>query len=283
VPSGWALTSNEELDRTVTTTVQEAVRAHAITANAAAAGTTAEAVLRGTALTTDRLDGTGDSSEAVMGATFAFALVFYFAAMMFGFQIAGSVIAEKESRLVEIIATAIPLRQLLAGKVVGNSVIALAQVVLYCIIGLVAVSFSDLSTLLPSVAPAVGWFVAFFAVGFLAMACLYAVGGALASRNEDLQSTTSPMTIVLLLVYFASFGLTGTALQVASFVPIVSVVSMPARVISGEAAWWEPPVALVILIAFSALTIAVGERIYRRSLLQTGGKLSWREGLKAVE
>ncbi|GAA6525014.1 ABC transporter permease [Intrasporangium sp. DVR] len=282
-PSGWTLTSTEELDPTVTTAVQDAVRAHAIATNAAAVGTTAEALLRGAALTSDRLDGNADSSAAVMGATFAFALVFYFAAMMFGFQIAGSVIVEKESRLVEIIATAIPLRQLLVGKIVGNSVIALAQVVLYCIIGLAAVSFTDFATALPAVGPAVGWFVVFFAVGFLAMACLYAVAGALASRNEDLQSTTAPMTMLLLLVYFASFGLSGTALQVASFVPILSVIAMPARVIGGAAAWWEPVVALALLVGFAALTMTIGERVYRRALLKTGGRLSWRQGLDTGE
>ncbi|MDV3222249.1 ABC transporter permease [Intrasporangium sp.] len=281
-PSGWVLTSTDDLDLIVTTALQQAVRDEAIATNAAAAGTTYEEMTRGTELSTDRLDG-GTDSDALQGATFAFALLFFFAAMTFGLQIAGSVIVEKESRLVEILATAIPLRQLLAGKVIGNSVIALAQVVLYCIIGVVALSFTDASTMLPFLTSAVGWFVAFFAVGFLAMACLYAVGGALASRNEDLQSTTSPMTMVVMLVYFASFGLSGTALQVASFVPIVSVVSMPARVLAGEAAWWEPVVALVILAGFAAGCIAIGERVYRRSLLQTGGKLTWRQGLKAVE
>lgn len=281
-PSGWVLTSTDDLDLIVTTALQQAVRDETIATNAAAAGTTYEAMTRGTELSTDRLDG-GTDSEALQGATFAFALLFFFAAMTFGLQIAGSVIVEKESRLVEILATAIPLRQLLAGKVIGNSVIALAQVLLYCIIGVVALSFTDASTMLPFLTSAVGWFVAFFAVGFLAMACLYAVGGALASRNEDLQSTTSPMTMVVMLVYFASFGLSGTALQVASFVPIVSVVSMPSRVLAGGAAWWEPVVALVILAGFAAACIAIGERVYRRSLLQTGGKLTWRQGLRAVE
>ena len=149
--------------------------------------------------------------------------------------------------------------------------------------GLVALSFTDLSTMLPGLTSAVVWFVAFFVVGFIALACLYAVAGALASRMEDLQSTTAPMTIVLMAIYFASFALSGTWATVASYIPIVSVISMPARILAGEAAWWEPVIALIIMAAFAFGVMLVGARIYPRSLMQTRGKLSWREGLRAGE
>ncbi|WP_353510433.1 ABC transporter permease [Intrasporangium sp.] len=279
----WVLTSAGETDLAVTTAVQDAVRSAVLDARAAQAGTTVEQLTAGSEVTVDRLDGKPDNTGAIQGATFAFALLFYLAAMVFGLQIAGSVVEEKQSRLVEIIATAIPLRHLLAGKVIGNSVLAFGQVALYSAVGLVAVSFTDISTLLPGLTSAVIWFVAFFVVGFIALACLYAVAGALASRNEDLQSTTAPMTMVLMAIYFASFGLSGTAATVASYVPIASVISMPARILAGEAAWWEPVLALAIMAAFAYGVMLVGARIYRRSLMQTRGKLSWREGLRAGE
>ena len=91
------------------------------------------------------------------------------------------------------------------------------------------------------------------------------------------------MTDWIVLVYFASFALSGTALKVASFVPIVSVVAMPGRIIAGDAAWWEPVVALLLMAAFSAGTVLVGEKIYRRSLMQTGGRVSWRQALRAAD
>lgn len=281
--SGWTLTSADDADLALRTAVETALRESALERNAAAAGTTVKALEQGTTLTTTRFDGRAGSSGYVKGATFAFALLFFMAAMMFGQQIAASVVEEKQSRLVEILATAIPLRQLLAGKILGNSTIALAQVVLFAAVGLVAVSFTDASTLLPTLSTAVVWFVLFFAVGFFALACLYAVAGALASRTEDLQSTTAPMTMVLMVVYVASFGLSGKALEVASFVPIASVVSMPGRLLAGDAAWWEPVLALLVMAAFSAGTIVVSERIYRRSLLQTRGRVSWKQALSAPE
>ena len=281
--SGWTLTSADDADLALRTAVESALRDSVLERNAVAAGTTVQALEQGTTLTTTRFDGRAGSSGFVKGATFAFALLFFMAAMMFGQQIAASVVEEKQSRLVEILASAIPLRQLLAGKILGNSVIALGQVVLFAAVGLVAVSFTDASTLLPTLSTAVVWFVLFFAVGFFALACLYAVAGALASRTEDLQSTTAPMTMVLMVVYVASFGLTGKALEVASFVPIASVVSMPGRLLAGDAAWWEPVLAILVMAAFSAGTIVVSERIYRRSLLQTRGRVSWKQALSAPE
>ncbi|CAM3966145.1 ABC transporter permease [Smaragdicoccus niigatensis] len=281
-PSGWTLSSDDQVDLTVKTAVEQSVRMSVLDANAAAAGTSVQDLMKGADLKVDRLDGKQDNSGAIKLITFAFAILFFMAAMMFGIQIAQSVVEEKQSRLVEIIATAIPLRHLLSGKVVGNAVLALAQVVLYSATGLVALSFTDLSGLLPGLSWAVAWFIAFFAIGFLALACLYAVAGALASRNEDIQTTTAPMTYALMAVYLASFGLSGNALVIVSYVPIASVIAMPARLLAGDVAWWEPVLSLGITGLFAAGVIYVGERAYRHSLMQTGGKLSWRKALAPV-
>lgn len=165
----------------------------------------------------------------------------------------------------------------------GNSVIALGPIIVFSAAGLVAVTFTEWRSMIATLSTAVLWFVLFFAVGFVALACLFAVAGALASRTEDLQSTTSPMTTALMLVYFASFALTGTALKIASFVPIVSVVAMPGRLITGEAAWWEPLIALLLMAGFAAVTVVIGERVDRRSLMQTGCRVSWKAALNAED
>ena len=101
--------------------------------------------------------------------------------------------------------------------------------------------------------------------------------GALASRTEDIQSTSTPITSLMVLMYFGALFLDGTPRVVGSFVPPVSAILMPMRVLEGEAAWWEPLVALLLLVGLAAVLILVGERIYRRALLQTGGKLSVRQ------
>ena len=113
---GWVLTAKKDVDLKVRTAVEGSVRSAALSANAAAAGTSIEFLMRGANVTVDRLDGKPDFSAVIKVATVAFSLVFFMAAMMFGIQIATSVVEEKQSRLVEIIATAIPLRHLLAAR-----------------------------------------------------------------------------------------------------------------------------------------------------------------------
>ena len=58
-----------------------------------------------------------------------FGLVFFMSAITFGSTIAQSVVEEKQTRVVEILMSAIPVRALLAGKIVGNSIMAFGQIV----------------------------------------------------------------------------------------------------------------------------------------------------------
>ena len=46
--------------------------------------------------------------------------------------------------------------------------------------------------------------------------------------------------------------------------------------LEGTAQWWEPVVSLAILLAAAAVAALVAERLYRRSLLQTQGRISLR-------
>ena len=59
----------------------------------------------------------------------AFGGVFFAAALTFGTTIATSVVEEKQTRVVELLISAIPTRALLAGKVLGNTVLAMGQIV----------------------------------------------------------------------------------------------------------------------------------------------------------
>lgn len=276
---GWVLTGESDPDSTLTRLLTTAVAGQTLETNAEAAGTSVAELTAGGTLSTDRLDGDAVDSQTLFFASFALALLFFIGALGSGQMIAGSVVEEKQSRLVEIMATAVPLRHLLAGKILGSSVVALAQNVVFAAVGLVALSFTPTASILPALSTSLVWFVLFFAVGFLGLAALYAVAGALASRAEDLQHTTTPMTMAIMGVYFLTFSASGTFETVLSYVPVANVVSMPVRVLSGDAAWWEPILSLLILAAFAVVALLVGERAYRGALLQTGGRLSWKSAL----
>lgn len=174
---GWVLTAESTPDGTLTRLVTAGVEAQVVGANAAAAGTSVEELSAGSTLTTEQLDPAATDAQTLFFASFALSLLFFTGALTSGTMIAGSVVEEKQSRLVEIIATAVPLRQLLAGKILGNSVIAVGQTLLFAGVGLVAVTVSPISLALPALSTSLVWFVLFFAVGFLALAALFASPG----------------------------------------------------------------------------------------------------------
>lgn len=279
----WVVTGRTQVPDALRTAAEQAVRTAVLADNAAAAGTTVEALERGSTVTVTQLVGDKDRTDLAKAVGFAMAFLFYLAAIGFGLTLAGSVVEEKQSRIVEIIAAAIPIRQLLLGKVLGNSILALAQMCLYAAVGLVGLSFTSLGGLLPGITGPIVWFVGFFAVGFLAVACLYAAAGALASRSEDLQNTSMPMTMGLVIVFLGAMLATGQWQVVLSYVPPFSAILMPSRMLQGGVPLWEPLVALAGLVAFCAVAIVVGERIYRRSLLKTGGRVSFRAAWSAAD
>ncbi|MEL4356409.1 MULTISPECIES: ABC transporter permease [unclassified Luteococcus] len=278
---GWELTFKNSPDDDVMTLVQQGVSGQVMTATAAKAGTSMPEITAATTVGTAQLEGDSERASAgkVMG--FIFAVLFMMSAMTYGMQIAQSVIEEKQSRIVEILVAAIPVRHLLAGKVLGNTVMALVQMALLVGTGLVGISFiPEASGFLPALTMAVGWYLLLFLASFLALACVWAAAGAMGTRNEDLQHTSQPLIYLLMGCYMAGFLATGTWKVVLSYVPVVSGTLMPARIIEGSAQWWDGLIALVLNLIFAGITVVVGERIYRRALLQTQGRIGYREAFK---
>ncbi len=283
-PGAWTLVGSDGVDSDVAAAVSATVAADALERNAAAAGTTVADLTAGSVVEERLLEADGADDEGVQViAGFVFVFLFYMAAILFGYAIANSVVEEKQSRIVEILAAAIPLRQLLVGKVVGATALALGQMVIFVAIGLIGLSFTDYATLLPSVAGAAVWYLVLFVIGFVALACLFAVAGAMATRAEDVQTTTSPLLTVIMIVFFGGLFLQDTWQVIGSYVPIMSTVTMPIRLVAGTASWWEPAVATVITLVTAAVIIRIAERVYRRSIMQTGRKLTYREALSLKE
>ncbi|MFI5718181.1 ABC transporter permease [Nocardia sp. NPDC051750] len=282
-PGGWRLIGKESVNDEVSTYVTTAAQQLALQRNAAAAGTSLQELSQGAQVTYDLLDESTIDPAFAKIMTFVFAFLFYVASLLFGMSIAQSVVEEKQNRIVEILASAIPLRQLLIGKIVGNTVMAFGQLVLFAGAGLAGLAVMGNTERITQIAGAAGWFLVFFIVGFLALASLWAVAGSLATRNEDLQSTSTPLSMLIMIVLFLGIFSSGTAQTVLSYVPIVSIVTMPARLAEGTAAWWEPLVALAVMAAAAYGIVVVAERIYRRSLMQTQGRLTYRQALSVED
>lgn len=146
---GWTLTSRDEVPDDLATAATTVIRSSIIAQNAAAAGTTPAAIEAGSQLQTSILH--GDAQQQTFGKVLGFVLafLFYMASIGFGMTLAMSVVEEKASRIVEIITTKIPVRQLLAGKVLGNAALALGQMALFTGIGLIGLSFTPYGRYVP--------------------------------------------------------------------------------------------------------------------------------------
>ena len=209
-------------------------------------------------------------------------LVFFMAAMTFGNTIASSVVEEKQSRIVEILLASTSARVLMLGKVIACTILAFAQIGLTAIAVLAGAAISGNDLVLGKVAEPIAWFVPLFIVGFVMVAALYAAAASMVSRTEDLPSTSTPIMMLIFLPYMGViiFSSNETVMAVLSYIPFSAAVAVPMRVFLGTIAWWEPLVSLLSLIITTLLALLLATRIFERSILKSGPKLTWGQALK---
>ncbi|GAB2941077.1 hypothetical protein GCM10027280_31920 [Micromonospora polyrhachis] len=227
-----------------------------------------------------------DAVDPMVGflVAFAFAFVFFFTSLTFGIQIAQSVTEEKQTRIVEILVASVPVRALLAGKVLACGLLAFGQVGLTAVMAMVGMRVADsdggLMTLL---SPAIGWFIPFFVAGFVMLAALWAAVGALVNRQEDISGASTPVQLLVMLPFFGVIFLKDNplAMTILSYVPFSAPTAMPVRLFTEDAAAWEPVLSLVILVVTGVVLLMAGARLYEGSLLRTNGRTTlataWRD------
>ena len=199
-------------------------------------------------------------------------------------MVAGGVVEEKANRIVEILLSTIRPRQLLFGKVLGIGLVGFIQLALVGITALLVVSRTQVLNLpnigVGSVLDGLLWFV----LGFILYALLYAAAGSLVSRQEDIPSVTSPLTMLVVATYLVFFWVVanpdnpiGVALSV---IPPFAPILMPARIATGDAQLWQVVVAVILTLGEIALLNALAARIYANSVLRIGTRVkltqAWR-------
>jgi ABC-type transport system involved in multi-copper enzyme maturation permease subunit len=202
-------------------------------------------------------------------------LVFY------GQAVAQGVTEEKSSRVVELLLTTVPPRRLLTGKVLGIGALGLAQLMLAGGAALIAGKLAG-GAGLPSAAPkAVALVVLWFVLGYVFYSVAFAVAGALVSRQEDLTTAMLPINLLLIGAFYLALIVVnvnpnGTVAQIAAFVPPLSPMVVPARMVLGDmnAAGLIAAVA-IDLIATAGLIVLAG-RIYERAILRIGAPVRLR-------
>ncbi len=231
------------------------------------------------------LDENADQQEYAVLLGLVFATLFFLTVFSFGMSIAQSVVEEKQSRIVELLVSAVPVRALLIGKVLGNAALALSQIVLLLAVGLAGASIAGQGEIVTLLLRTSGWFILFFVLSFVMLACLWAAAGALASRNEDLQSTTLPLQVLVMVPFFASVFVVdpGRWLTVLSYFPFTAPLVMPRRLAMGDAAGWQAAIAAVIVLLTAVAMVGIGSRFYTNSLLRTQRTTGWQEAWRRAQ
>lgn len=279
--TGFEVVGDDEVDEDLETALTAGVGRDVLDRNAESQDVDLDALQEGTTAQVRLLDPGPKDAGARSAVAFGFAIIFLFTALGFGMTIAQSVVQEKESRIVEILAAAVPIRALLWGKVLGNTLLALMQIVLIAVVCMAGLAVTGRGALLQALGPAVAWYVALFVLGFVSLASLWSVAGSLASRQQDLQSTTVPGQFILFVPYFVSILGSDQVKTVFSMLPIVSTMTMPGRIAEGHVPAWQIAVAIATTVAAAALFIRIGERLYERTLLHTSTRITYREALRA--
>ncbi len=221
-------------------------------------------------------------------ASVAFVAVLLLYGQLFGYGVwvATGVIEEKNSRVVEVLLSAIRARQLMAGKIAGIGALGLLQLIFIAIFAITLASVTgaiDLpSDSLSAAALTVGWFV----LGFAFYAAMFAVAGALVSRMEELQNAIVPINLLIFASFLISIGALqdpdSTIARVASLLPISSALAMPVRMVLGSATAWEIVASLALVVGSTALLIPLAGRVYAGAVLRTGAKVKLRDAWRAA-
>jgi ABC-2 type transport system permease protein len=238
------------------------------------------------ALQVSTLEPVDEDADAKSGYTFFIVLILYGQLLTYGYWVSAGVVEEKASRVVEVVLSTIRPSNLLAGKVIGIGLLGLANLLVTVGIGLavaqVAGAIEVDGDLVTAAALALAWFV----VGYAFYASAFACAGALVPRQEELQSTMTPLSITILVAFFAGFAVLndpdGTVAHVTAFIPITAPITMPPRIVTGDAPAWEIVASLAVTIGASIALIPLAARIYAGGILRTGSSLKLREAWRAA-
>ena len=228
-----------------------------------------------------------------------FVVLIFITLVIYGMWVAAGVVAEKSSRVMELLISAASPGELIIGKVLGIGLAGLAQYLAILIPALLTLLLQDriavallgsstgldvsLSVLTPELLMAYG---AFWILGFTLYALIYAAAGSLVSRAEDLQVLALPLSIIAIAGYFqAVMALSGgisPLVRVASYVPFWSPFVMLTRLTVGRVEPWELVLSFGLLAATIPIVAVIAIRVYSAGVLLYGQRPGARQIVAAI-
>lgn len=253
----------------------------------------AKELTRGLDLRTVRLTEAGEHEEHGAAVLFSIILlmILYTSILMWGQIVMTSIIEEKSSRVIEVVASGVPPTTLLAGKLLGVGGAGLTQFLVWSLsllgVSLAVAGPAAASLPLPDISPLVlVSFVSFFLLGFAFYASLYASIGAAVNTVQEAQNFVFPVIVPLVLglvcfpvVLQSPDG--GLAVSL-SLVPFLTPLLMFLRIVVLTPPAWQILLSLVLLGAAIVAVLWVASRIYRVGILMYGKKPTFPELMRWV-
>ena len=213
----------------------------------------------------------------------AVAILFYLTAMSASGYLLQSLGKEKQNRIMEILLSSLRPLELLSGKVLGLGAVGLLQMVIWLALGIFLSSQSEMlgNLALPELSVSV-WLaiMAFFIVGFLSYACLFAGLGAMApSTKESGQYTFFMMLPTFVPLWFMTIILqspNGGFAVATSMIPLTSPIAMPVRMILTEVPFWQIGSSILVGLGLATVALWLATRVFHSQTLLSGSDLSLR-------
>lgn len=237
----------------------------------------------------------GALQAPIIGALLAFALYIFLG--IYGSVIAQGVVAEKASRVIEVLLSTLRPGQLLLGKVLGVGSAGLLQFGIIIACGLALTLPTGILTLPGAAIGGALAGIVWFVLGFVLYALMLAATASLVSRVEEVSAATIPVTMLLVVAWLLAYvvfipeissatagstpaaGVTNLG-TVASLIPFFTPILMPIRIAAGVVPAWQVALALLLTLLSVAGIAWIGARVYANSVLHFGVRLRLWEALR---
>lgn len=220
----------------------------------------------------------------------ALGMLFALAVLLGSSQMGAAVVREKDRRAIEIVVTSLRIRELVAGKVLGVSLLTLTQFAIWGLggtlaVGLALANVADLQEL------AIPWTALIWALllgvpGYLLYGTLAAGLGVIAGDHQQARQLAGFLGFVA----FVPFWFLGVLVKApngalaiaASLFPLTSPMFSLFRMVLTDVPTWQLATSLALILASLAATIWFVARIFRAAMLVYGKPLRPQQILDAV-
>jgi ABC-2 type transport system permease protein len=252
--------------------------------------------MRGVELSLVRVTKSGESADEGQGflVQLSIVMILYITLLVYGVMTMRSVLEEKTTRIVEILASSIKPFHLLSGKILGVAAVGFTQYLIWALTAALVSTYGAAvgAAFRPGVsAPSFHLPAAFliyplifFLAGYFLYASLYTALGSIVSSEEDMQQVQLPVTLVLVacfILYPIILRDPNSPLSVAlTLFPLFAPILMVFRIMVQAPPFWQIALSLILCVAATVGVVQVSARIYRVGILMYGKRPSLAELLR---